>query len=174
MSYEIKRVDVTTLTRATILHGVNCQGVMGSGIAGALARKWPQVRDDYMAYIRTAQHLRIFSKSPWDTRDFDETLLGRIQFVEVNPDIIVVNCFTQRYFGGDGRRYADPDAIATALFDAFSSMSKPSTDGILPPVYLPQIGCGLGGLSWESDVKPLYDEIAHSYPEIPFTVCTLD
>jgi hypothetical protein len=38
-------------------------------------------------------------------------------------------------------------------------------------VFTPRIGCGLGGLNWESDVCPLFQETVQKHPEIHITIC---
>lgn len=40
-------MDITTATRGIVVHGVNCQGVMGSGVALAIRTKWPQIFESY-------------------------------------------------------------------------------------------------------------------------------
>ena len=37
--------DLLSVTEGVIAHGVNCRGAFGSGVAGAIARKFPWVRD---------------------------------------------------------------------------------------------------------------------------------
>lgn len=45
--------DITTVEApALILHGVNCQRAMRSGVAKALYSKWPQVREEYMKFSK--------------------------------------------------------------------------------------------------------------------------
>jgi len=46
----IIKKDVTTVTKGVVAHGVNCQGAMGSGVAGAIRRKWPSVFIEYASY----------------------------------------------------------------------------------------------------------------------------
>ncbi len=70
--------DITTVEApALILHGVNCQRAMGSGVAKALYSKWPQVKEEYMK----------FSK--------EEMCLGKTASVKVDDNLFVINCWTQ-------------------------------------------------------------------------------
>ena len=39
--------DITKSNADYICHQVNCQGVMGSGVAKAIRDKWPQVYEEY-------------------------------------------------------------------------------------------------------------------------------
>ena len=84
MSYTLQQRDVTTITKGFILHGVNCQGAMGSGIAGAIARKWPIVRDLYLAYVHDQRQRAGFQS---------EQLLGNVQLVKAGKNLTIANCF---------------------------------------------------------------------------------
>lgn len=46
----IVKGDITNAKENIICHQVNCQGVMGSGVAKALFTKYPQMRKDYFEY----------------------------------------------------------------------------------------------------------------------------
>ena len=35
--------DITTVEEGVVLHGCNCSGGFGSGVAGAIRKKWPDV-----------------------------------------------------------------------------------------------------------------------------------
>ena len=39
--------DITSITKGVIMHQVNCQNVMGSGVAKALYTKYPQVKSEF-------------------------------------------------------------------------------------------------------------------------------
>lgn len=147
MRYEKK--DITTVqSPGLIAHGVNCQNAMGSGVAKALFTKWPKVKGEY-------------HKSGSMT-------LGAVQFVVIEPGLIVANCFTQEYYGRDfGKRYADPRAV----YECLEEVAKYArTEWGLNEVYMPRIGCGLGGLDWEDDVVPSLESIEKDWP-LHFVVC---
>jgi len=147
LHYALK--DITTVKRGIIAHGVNCRGVMGAGVAGAIARTWPRVKREYL-------------KGPWP--------LGEIQVVEVTPNTLyVANCFTQVDYGRDRtKRYANPRAIHQALDRVFGL-----ADARHLPLVMPRIGTGLGGLDWTLDVKPLIISLCLAYPSVDTTVCSL-
>ena len=133
MINEIKG-DLLT-AKGIILHGVNCQGVMGSGVAYAIRMKWPLVYQQYLRYVaayRPGQHL-----------------LGMTQYVPVDETVEVVNCFTQEFYGRDGKRYASYDALDRC-------MTRLSMVDRSLPINFPKIGCGLGGLDWNV-VKEIID-----------------
>jgi O-acetyl-ADP-ribose deacetylase (regulator of RNase III) len=138
---EYIKKDVTTVTRGVIAHGVNCKGVMGSGVAKAIRDKWPLVYDEYRK---------------WQP---DAKLLGQCQFVPVNQNIWVANCFTQNAYGRNPNvKYASPHAIANALQRAMQFACENES-----PFYMPPIGCGLGGLSWNLDVRNIVEELERKY-----------
>lgn len=146
---EYLKKDITTITEGVIAHGVNCQGAMGSGVAGALRRKYPQI------FTRYSNICGMYTKnSSW--------LLGLVDFVEISretdPFLMVANCFTQEYYGRDGKRYADPRAISQSIDKAIHVAVS-----VVVPLYMPKIGCGLGGLSWDEEIEPIIGEIANRY-----------
>ncbi len=144
--------DITTVSApAIIMHGVNCQGVMGSGVARTLYEKWPDVKTMYL-------------KIPTDYMK-----LGVVQFVMVEHNLWVYNCFTQEFFGKDGKKYADPMAIRKCLSNLFYE----ATEKQIFDIYTPKIGCGLGGLDWEKDVLPEFEWFEAKHPEFNITICEL-
>ena len=143
--------DVTTVESGVIPHGVNCKGKMASGVAKAIKEKWPKVYNAFME----------IPPSPAN--------LGRVQSVRVDYDVYVVNCFTQRSYGRDPNTiYADPDAIYKTLSKVFR-FAYFNGKGI----YMPKIGCGLGGLNWETDVAPIITELENLYPGVEVYVCEI-
>lgn len=123
-----------------ICHQVNCQGVMGSGIAKQIRERWPYVYSSYCNYC--SRHL-----GPSDR------LLGNIWGVRIDDVRWVVNMFSQDNFGYDGTRFTSYDAFAkclTAMQERFVRGSK---------IGFPKnIGCGLGGGNW-TVISALIEEI---------------
>lgn len=153
--------DIAKIKRGVVAHGVNCQGVMGSGVALALRSAYPRIFNTYKTQCD-------YSKS---TALGTAGLLGTVDIVEANDDefgdeLIIVNCFTQNYYGRDNKRYADINAISTSL-----SQAVKLAVGLGLPFYMPKIGCGLGGLSWEEEVLPLVDMLSANH-NININVCT--
>lgn len=144
--------DVTTVERGMVVHGVNCQGRMGSGVALAIRNKWPEVYERYRAV-----DVNVPNKT---------ALLGTYHFIGVGKDLYVGNLYTQVYYGNDGKKYASLDAIKQCLYGTANMAQVYQL-----PVYLPRIGCGLGGLKWDIDVGPTLDEISDKYPDVEFNVC---
>src|SRR3989338_507166 len=112
--------DITTVeSPAIIMHGVNCQRVMQSGVAKSLFMKWPQVREDYMR----------FSKK--------EIFLGKIAPIEIENNIFVINCLTQEQYGYDNKTYASISAIKICL----EAVINFSLEKNIIHIYSPRIGC---------------------------------
>jgi len=125
-----------------IAHGVNCQNAMGSGVAKVLFQKYPQVKKEYHDYCNKVYHLIIESTAE---------LLGTVQFVDCE-DKTILNCFTQDFYGYDGKQYVSYEAIKNC-FEALRSSELVQGKTIA----IPRIGCGLAGGDWET-VKKIINE----------------
>ncbi len=143
--------DITTVETGIIAHGVNCQGRMGAGVALALKTKWPKVYEIYM-------------KQPTG-----HDMLGTSNIFPVAENLHVANCYTQEYYGSDGKRYASPDAIRESLTKVYELADILGID-----VYLPKIGAGLGGLDWELDVEPILNDFDSQYMGVETYICTIN
>lgn len=141
--------DITTVTKGIVGHGVNCQGRMGSGVAAAVKHKWPIVYDNFI-------------------HDYNEgyNILGTTGWNKINEELHIVNMYTQEYYGYDlDTKYASLDAIENCLI-GMCLTSQYTQLGI----YIPKVGCGLGGLDWETEVKPL---LKKKFNKCDITVCEL-
>lgn len=123
--------DITEICRGVLINGVNCQNTMGSGVAKAYYTKWPIVKQRY-------HECKMF--------------LGQCVPVAVAEDLIVANCWTQEYYGYDGKQYASVIAI-------YSSVSKAArlAKQFRLPLYTPLVGGGLGGLNRKTVLRALID-----------------
>lgn len=117
-------------TEDIICHQVNCQGVMGSGVAKAIREKWPVVYERYQRYCNIHTPRQI---------------MGTVQYVEVGEggrDPIIANMFSQNLYGYDGNRYTSYDLFYRCLEDIQYS---PRDYSIAFPY---KIGSDRGGASW--------------------------
>jgi O-acetyl-ADP-ribose deacetylase (regulator of RNase III) len=153
-----KACDLTLVQHGMIAHGVNCQGKMGAGLALAIKETYPIAFQYY--------------KELCDPQTDKALLLGTCQIINVTPTchdqpIFIANCFTQVHYGRTGI-YASTLAIEKSLRHAL-----PYAKNWGLPFYMPPIGCGLGGLDWETEVKPV---VLHVERDIgwPITIATLD
>lgn len=148
MKYKVQ--DITTVEDGLVIHGVNCLGVMGSGVALAIRNKWPTVYSSYK------------------TMPTGKESLGVTQIVTVTPDLYVANCFTQLNFGNDGRRYASLEAVDECLAECFDFAQISDLH-----IRTPKIASDRGGLDWESEVKPLFDKYMKMYKNVKVTLYTI-
>jgi O-acetyl-ADP-ribose deacetylase (regulator of RNase III) len=117
-------------TENIICHQVNCQGVMGSGLAKQIRDKYPSVYLKYNSFCN--------GKSP-------KELLGQMQIVQLSGDKGVANLFGQLNYGRDKSViYTDYHALHNSFlqlkdFAEFRELS----------VAIPyNIGCGLANGDW--------------------------
>ena len=152
--------DLLSVERGVIAHGCNYVGVMGAGVALLVQRKYPHA---YREYMRLIGNVKATGRS-------ESSLLGEAQFVFVGDilldnELFIANCFTQGLERFDGQ-LATPDAIRSSL-----KLAIQFANGKKLPLYLPEIGAGLGGLDWEKDVEPIVKELATEYPDVDTYVC---
>ena len=135
------------ITRGVICQQVNCQAVMGAGLAKAIMDKYPIVYENYKDSFR--RHKR-------------EELFGKVSLVKLSEDLYVANLYTQFSYGNPkktGKVYTDADKLVAAVRGVCIKMKD-------FPVYLPHtkglegkenygIGCGYGGETWEH-LEPLF------------------
>jgi O-acetyl-ADP-ribose deacetylase (regulator of RNase III) len=123
------------VTKGFILHQVNCQGVMGSGIARSIRDKWRVVYDQYLNEVDEQGKLQI---------------LGWAQVVQVSDTpLFVVNLFGQFGYGTD-RQHTNYEALGSALMTFERLRSGLNVQYPDLEVHHPLIGCGLGGGKWET------------------------
>lgn len=114
-----------------IVHGCNCQGVMGAGIAPQIAKAFVGVREadnDFEIPLRDVRRLGKYSKT------YQEEI-----------DTWVINAYTQ--FDIRGRSVGKPDVNYRAITRVFTSLNgefRGKTLGI------PRIGAGLACGHWEA------------------------
>lgn len=120
--------NVLDVKSGIIVHGCNCQGVMGSGIAREIKERFPIVFETY--------HSRPLR-------------MGKIIPVQLSETKWIVNAMTQYGFG-HGKRQVDYDAVAN-VFEKVVELAK--TLPVQLPILFPKIGAGLGGGDWEIIAK---------------------
>jgi len=153
MAISFKKQNMLIETSGLLCHGVNCLGVMGAGIAFHIKEKFPVA---YKNYKRLVDDNRTEGKS--NTMEPAKGLLGKVQWVKITNDLYIVNCFTQVSVGFDDGPPADAKAVESCLSEVYETAHL---GGLT--IKLPQIGCGLGGLSWEGDVVPILKRLDKKY-----------
>ena len=131
-----------------ICHQVNCQGVMGSGIALQIKTRWPDVFETYSNHVRRAQ--------PQAFRTYvrpGRSVLGELDLVRVEDGLYVANIYGQDGYGQDGRRYTNYGAVARSFAKLSTMLSG------VEEVYVPyNMGCDRGGGDWT-----IYSEIIEAF-----------
>ena len=96
--------DITTIEKGVIMHQVNCQDVMGAGVAKALYTRHPKVK---AAFHQMAE------KTNYNTPD---KRLGLVQPVTITPELIILNSYSQLYFGRNKNvKYTDESKLIANL-----------------------------------------------------------
>lgn len=125
--------DVLSHPTGLIVHGCNCMGIMGGGVASQVRLQYVRAYEDYH-----------------DAYDEEGLELGTIIPVEVEPFKFIVNAMTQHGCGGD-KRYVNYEAVAQ-VFERTVELAYQIAErnaGRLLPIVFPQIGAGLAGGDWE-------------------------
>ena len=112
-----------------IAHQVNCQGVMGSGVAKQIKEKWPDVFKQYDYHVRMLDH----------------NVLGDCQLVQIKENKFVANLFGQRYYGRENLRYTSYDGIYDALVKLQVYMNTRGCKSIAIPY---KMSSDRGGADW--------------------------
>jgi O-acetyl-ADP-ribose deacetylase (regulator of RNase III) len=161
MSITYLTKDITTAIYGVVAHGCNCQGAFGSGVAGAIKKKWPLVAERYFSYVSKVTELNDAG-----------SMLGQVQTIRIDsPEdapLYVANMFTQLTYGNDGKVYASPAAIECALTGVLAFCR-----GHDLPLLMPKVGCGLGGLSWDNDVEPILQKLHEEYYTVDVFICDI-
>jgi O-acetyl-ADP-ribose deacetylase (regulator of RNase III) len=157
--------NLLDIVKGIIVHGCNCQGVMGSGVALAVKSKYPNVFEEYR---RQVFHKALGENIACANPKFVGYELENLKFnlrpcKDLPARLVVVNALTQFTFGTETRQ-VDYDAISSC----FAQVRLLAKEYALP-VYYPLIGAGLGGGDW-AEIAP---RIEHCLEGIKHTLVKL-
>lgn len=148
---QYRKGNLLSVTSGVIAHGVNCQGVMGSGVALAIREKYPLA---YSTYLKKVQKWVEFNNNT-------SGMLGQVQFcstsendVFTEPNLVVANCFTQDFYGTN-KRHVNYEAVAQCFY-TLNLRAK-----LYGQLNIPKIGAGLAGGDWnviEAIIKSEYKD----------------
>lgn len=113
---------------AVLVHQVNCQGVMGGGIAKQIKDKYPRHFKDYEVCINQ------FGA---------DVMFGECVFTTIDPYHAITGLFSQFNYGTE-TRHTNYAAFAKSITTLLSADDAHDYDIIIPKY----IGCGLGGGDW--------------------------
>ena len=128
-----------------ICHQVNCQGVMGSGIAKQVRQRYPWVYAHYKYLCN---------------EETPDELLGVIEEVYINEIQMIINIFGQKDFGYDGKCYTDYDKLKSAL----ETIKTYHNNKSIAIPYL--MGCHRGGGDWNIVYKMIEEVFGDSDCEV--------
>jgi O-acetyl-ADP-ribose deacetylase (regulator of RNase III) len=137
---EYKTGDIFTSQADVLVNPVNCMGVMGKGLAKEFKRLF---LDEYREYKRACDAGAV---RPGDVRYYSTGLMG--------PWFIAC-AFTKNHW----RDPSQPEWVESCINTLFGTSEKKSLT-----VAMPKLGCGLGGLDWETVVRPMVDAANERYP----------
>ena len=137
-----KKCDIFKSGADIICHQVNCQGVMGSGVAKQVRDKYPKVYEEYK------KRCDIYAP---------KAMLGTAQFVstmnEYNTSFIgIFNLFGQEKFGYDGQCYTDYTALYKCFENVKESLNKAMVNDLKDKytIAIPYLlGCYRAGGKWD-------------------------
>lgn len=142
MTVKVVDGDLLQAQENIIGHQVNCQAVMGSGVAKALKARYPQIYTAYMEFCN--------GKQP-------EELLGQLQIVALGGKW-AANLFGQLNYGRSNSIYTDYTSLQKALMSLKVYAKEQGLSVALPY----QIGCGLANGDWKV-VLPMIEEAFSDY-----------
>ena len=144
------KCDIFESGADVILHQVNCQGAMNSGVAKQVREKYPEVYESY--------------KRLCDSYNYSDKLLGRCQPICVNSELDIVNIFGQYKFGYDGKCYTDYDKLQHALCTVDLNYNRKT-------IAIPYLmGCHRGGGDW----NVVYKLIEEAFEDNDVLICEYD
>lgn len=146
--------DLLDAEENLILHQVNCQGKMNSGVAKAIREKWGRVYEKY-------SNLSMLNPS---------ALIGQVQSVLVDDSKpqYVVNMFSQENYGYDGKRYTSYDALHDCL-EQVAKVARQQNYSVALPY---NMGCDRGGANWNI-VYAMIEEVFKNHTQ-PIVIYNLN
>lgn len=127
-----------------IAHQVNCQGVMGSGVARQIKERYPWSFRYYYEFCKKVK---------------DPNILLGICYALQNPNVdkqrpIIAHLFGQSKYGMDGVCYTNVESLKQAL----SELARFCIEGKYKVAMPYKIGCARGGADWDR-VSRIIEEI---------------
>lgn len=137
--------DLFTTKARIIAHQVNCQGVMGSGVAKQIRQRNPQM------FLNYARHCAAAKRTGWSPLGTNLILHTDADADSYVPGTMVYTgqyiciMFAQNMYGYDGRRYTNIDALRSC----FTKLAQYAREDGLTVAMPYKVGCVRGGANWE-------------------------
>lgn len=150
MAIKIVNGDLLETSCNLILHQVNCQGKMNSGVAKQIREKWYRV---YEKFINT------YNYTP-NSKD----LLGQVESICISDcgEQYIINLYSQFEYGYNGERFTDYEALYKCLEQVGDVARKRNLTVALPY----HMGCDRGGAQWSI----VYEMIKHTMLDVNVTI----
>jgi O-acetyl-ADP-ribose deacetylase (regulator of RNase III) len=130
--------DLYTSPAQVLVNTVNTQGVMGKGVAAEFKRIYPKMFEQYR-----------------DLCERKEIDIG-ILWIYKTPRKWILNFPTKKHWRNPSR----PEYIEAGLKKFYNQFAEVSINSIA----FPALGCGNGGLDWQTTVKPLMEKYLNRIP----------
>ena len=145
MSIEYIKGDLFETDCKYMAHGVNCQGIMGSGVAKIVRDRFPV---NYYWYTHYAQK-RLSAITDSSKLLGDVLCHNEHGAPELENGKQWFHLFTQDVYGYDGHRFVNYEAV----YKCFQTLTLIKRMSVMFPDFnelaIPKIGAGLGGGDWD-------------------------
>ena len=141
---EYRRANLLEADAEALVNTVNTVGVMGKGIALQFKKKF---RENFKAYARACKS--------------DKVEIGKMYTVSLNGltnPRYIINFPTKQNW----REKSRLEYVREGLEDLVREIRSLGIDSIA----IPPLGCGNGGLDWETEVRPLIEAALARVPEV--------
>lgn len=142
--------DILKAKEGFICHQVNCQGVMGGGIAAQIRKEYPDVYVKYVNFVKEKKKYGVAY----------DTLLGEVLFVPVTSKETGYKTCIANIFGQDTFGTKPLETNYRFLFEGILNILR-EADLYGQDVAIPwNIGCYRGGGDWDNIVYPFIKAIS--------------
>ncbi len=151
--------------RKILVHCVNTSGIMGSGVALAIKKEWPNVFTMYHDWHRAGRGISYIGRYTNNTQL--QFMLGKVQLVRVENDLLVANMIAQTEPRGctiDGV-YLRPirlESLKECMLRV-RALAKESEATIIGPKFCSERAGG----DWDKEIVPLIEDI---WKDVPVTI----
>jgi O-acetyl-ADP-ribose deacetylase (regulator of RNase III) len=141
-------LPIVGLGPKALVHICNDRGGWGKGFVLAVSKRWKQPEQAYRQW---------YAQRIWEGVAFE---LGASQFVNVEPNLHVVNMIAQTGYGKNNQnlhRTSEPDSTPPIRYDALEQCLTTVSAWAVEQgasVHMPRIGTGLAGGKW-GDIEPI-------------------
>lgn len=130
--------NLFTSNAKVIVNTVNTVGVMGKGIAADFKKYYPEMFNEY--------------KKKCNSGELD---IGKL-FLYKTPNKWILNFPTKKHWRGKSTLEFIEQGLKKLVNDAIKLQ--------ITDIAMPKLGCGNGGLEWETEVKPLVEKYLKKAP----------